>query len=924
VASSSLRNLPPEGVTDEAATLRAELTTSGEATTVKAYCGTRDGKHRPDDWEFAILVGDHKSGVIEVPLEELKPGTKYYYTFQARTGVEVQSWAPESMTFTTKPTAAMQNNRQWIRGPGRREIPARGFISSKPASRWGDALLSGNGKIGALVMGRPLDEKIILAHERVRLPLHKPLLPIDQASLLPEIRRLIREGKYQDAVDLVFAESWKEGYGLDRRTDPFRAALPIGRMVIRWTDPFVPAMDLLVHTEGKGDLRNSVRTVDFSTGVATVRWEDERGAFRRRLFVSRPDNVVVLSIEGPSKGKLSCVLELARRPIDKETTYFQGQEKAAYGIKQTEIGADRQWLTYRSSFARSEGGYQGAAHVIVKSGWSGAEGHKLVIRDADEVLVLLRLEPLENYANSDIGTLKNDLMKVEGDFPTLLARHAKIHGEIFNRVKLDLNEGEDRYLPTEDLIAKSTVENTSIALLEKVFDAGRYTILSSSGDWPPALQGKWTGTWGPPWSGDYTLDGNVQSAIASMLDGNMPESMESVFNYLESLLPALRENAKRLFGCRGIVLPTRASTHGFNNHFDETWPMTFWTAGAGWMARFYYDYYLYTGDRDFLLRRALPFMKEVALFYEDFLTEEENGKYVFNPSYSPENNPTNGPSQAAINATMDIAVAKDLLSNLVEACTTLNVEPEGVARWKRMLTKMPEYMLNADGAVKEWAWPTLEDNYQHRHCSHLYPLWYGLAPDVADNPQLLQGFRRAIELRMQERVRQGGGTMAFGMIQLGQAATSLGDGQTAYTFVRWLANRNYYTGLASSHDSGPRIFNVDISGGLPDVMIRMLVQSKPGRIDLLPALPEQLASGKIDGVLARGQILVKSLKWNPEQVRVVLNSGKDQTLTLSVPRDIASIQAAAGQTEIKETGFANRRQLALPARQDVELLIEMK
>jgi hypothetical protein len=85
-----------------------------------------------------------------------------------------------------------------------------------------------------------------------------------------------------------------------------------------------------------------------------------------------------------------------------------------------------------------------------------------------------------------------------------------------------------------------------------------------------------------------------------------------------------------------------------------------------------------------------------------------------------------------------------------------------------------------------------------------------------------------------------------------------------------------------------------------------------------------LASGKIDGVLARGQILVKSLKWNPEQVRVVLNSGKDQTLTLSVPRDIASIQAAAGQTEIKETGFANRRQLALPARQDVELLIEMK
>jgi hypothetical protein len=754
-------------------------------------------------------------------------------------------------------------------------------------------------------MGRPLEERIILSHERVWLPLHQPLPPIGQASLLPEIRWLIRKGKYQEAADRVVAESWKEGYGPKR-----------------WTDPFLPAMDLLVHMDAKGDLKNYLRSVDFTTGVATVRWEDGRGVFRRRLFVSRADNVMVLSIEGPGKGMLDCSLELAQRPIDK-TNFWQAQEKFAHGIKQIEVGANREWMTYRSSYTRTVGGYQGVAHVIVKNGSTAPEGRKVVVKDADEVLVVLRIEPLESYAYSDIVTLENDLAKVQGDFQTLLARHAKIHGEIFNRVKLDLTGGEDRYLPTEELMAKSTVGNTSLALLEKVFDAGRYIILSSSGDWPPALQGKWTGTWGPPWSGDYTLNGNVQSAIASMLNGNMPECMESLFKYVEAFVPAMQENNRRMYGARGIHLPSRTSTHGYNNHFDETWPMTFWTAGAGWIARFYYDYYLYTGDREFLAGRALPFMKEAAAFYEDFLIEDDDGKYVFNPSYSPENNPGNSKSQATINATLDIAVAKDLLTNLIEACETLNVETDGVARWKHMLTKMPDYMLNADGAVKEWTWPTLDDNYQHRHSSHLFPLWYGLAPDVANNSRLLQGFRRAIELRLQERVREGGGTMAFGMTQLGQAATTLGDAQTAYTFVRWLANRNYYTGLVSSHEAGPRIFNVDISGSLPDVMIRMLVQSTSGKLDLLPALPAEWDSGEIQGVLARGQILVKSLNWGPKQVRVVLNSGKDQAIILGVPRDISSINAVAGKTQIKPVS-ANRRQLTLPARQDLELVIEMK
>ena len=136
-------------------------------------------------------------------------------------------------------------------------------------------------------------------------------------------------------------------------------------------------------------------------------------------------------------------------------------------------------------------------------------------------------------------------------------------------------------------------------MLEKQFDAGRYNILCSSGDYPPNLQGIWGGTYWPAWSGDYTLNGNVQSAIAADLPANMPECFLSMFDYFDRLMPAFHDNARRLYGARGIYIPSRTSSHGYQNHFDSEWPMTFWTAGAAWFARFYYDYYLYTGDREF-------------------------------------------------------------------------------------------------------------------------------------------------------------------------------------------------------------------------------------------------------------------------------------------------------------------------------------
>jgi len=761
--------------------------------------------------------------------------------------------------------------------------PNKGFVSTQAATSWENALLSGNGKYGALVFGQPLDETIILSHARLCMPLNKPLTPPNSAPYLGDIRKLLDEEQYQKAADLVVENSKKEGYDFKR-----------------WTDPPIPAFNIKVTMSPDGEIRNYQRSVDFSTGVASVNWSDNRGNFERNLFVSRADDVIVLSLKSGSKGKITCILQLAQQsPVNAGGWNPEGMFKE--GVKSYKANAEGNWLNYRSDFTRQwEGslqGYEGVSKVIVRGGETVTEGDQIKIKGADEVLVLTRINISYDFNTPQIEKLQKEISAVPADFDVLLARHARIHGGVFNRVNMDLGGGADRNLSSEELIRKSTFGNLNPALLEKVFDAGRYNILSSSGELFPYLQGLWTGTYGPPWSGSYTLNGNVQTAIAANMSANLAECLLPFFGFMEDHIDELRLNAKQLFGCRGICFPSVASTHLLNNHFDANWCMTFWTAGAGWASYFFYDYYEYTGDKEFLSTRAYPFMKEAALFYEDFLTKGEDCKYIFSPSYSPENNPSNSKAQASVNAAMDIGVARQLLNNCISAATILKTDADKVKQWKRMLADMPEYLVNEKGALKEWATPLLADNESHRHCSHLYALYYGIPDEMAADTKLLNAFDEALKVKINLRRREfkgesvngrPPGEMAFGLVLQGFVAASLRKADVCAELVDWLSNKYWNPNFASLHNPG-KIFNIDISGGLPALVLRMLVDSKPGSIYFLPAWPNSMPTGKIEGVALRGQIILKELIWNGKNVTAILNSKITQKVKISVAGEIRSI-----------------------------------
>jgi hypothetical protein len=753
--------------------------------------------------------------------------------------------------------------------------------STQPARKWQEALIGGNGTMGVLVFGRPHAERIIFNHERLYEPLLDEPCPVPNvAPALPRIRELMLQGEYREAYDYSYEYAVKQGFP-----------------GIQWTDPYHPAFAMLIDQPAAGDLRIYRRSTDFETGEIAVTWSDKRGQFLRRTFVSRVDNVVVQSIESLDGGKIDCTIALAhqdQRPAEERTGYHDPT-----------IEVKRRWLSYRCKYERSKRGYEGLVRVVAPGGRRYLKDGKLAIEGAQGVLLLSRVNSLEDFANSKMKTTRSDLASLATDYRALLEPHAKLHGEIFSRVSLDLGGGEDRQLSSEALLQSrkdGSPDAVIPALLEKMFDMGRYAFISASGQWPPNLMAIWNGEWRPAWSGDFTLDANVNLQISAANIGNMLEGMASYTNLIEGILPDWRVNAKNYYGCRGVMAGTRTDgRHNLHTHFSKSFPGHFWTAGAEWLALPMIEYYEVTGNRTYLANTLLPLMKEIVLFYEDFLqVTDTHGKYVFVPSYSPENAPANTRCPAAINAAMDLACAKEALTYLITLCRELGVEQENIGKWQAMLEKIPPYLVNADGALKEWAHPELEDRYNHRHVSHLYPLWPGHEINPEQTPELFRAARVAAHKR-----GRGNGS-AHGLAHMALIGARLKDAELVYGNLLFMLKNDYILPSLFTYHNPNRIYNSDMLCSLPAVVMEMLVYSRPGIVELLPALSDRLPTGRVQGILCRGQIHIDSLDWDllAKRIRVTMTSRKDQTISLMLRRGMTRVQVNGDSKPIAENAQA--------------------
>ena len=740
--------------------------------------------------------------------------------------------------------------------------PAKGFASWLPAAQWEDALLTGNGTIGAMAMGYPFDETVIFNHALLYLPNEKPLVPPNMAIHLDSIRALFFAADYGAAAKRGL-QIWKEaGYGEKK-----------------WTDGYVPAFDLNIQLPATNVSRYQ-RMVNYQTGEATVNWEDENGIFERTLFSSRDSKQAVIRIKG--SGKINGTFALNRHPFSWEQWTMMNDLFTELTIDATEDGFLQYRTIYRKPHEGSPYGYEAAVRIIPSGGTMQVKGQAIEVANADEILLLVSINPLLKSAETLLDAMRQELLAVSGGYEVLLQKHCNIHSMLYNRMSLNLEVSEKEQAMTSETLVMNARQQTSPGIIQRQFEAARYNILSCTGVNPPNLQGIWSGTWTPPWSSDFTHDGNVAVAISNLLNGNMPELMDAFFSHHERLISHYRVNAQQFYGARGIHVPSHTSNHGYNNHYDETWCMEYWNGGAGWTAGFFFDYYRYTGDVNFLRTRGYPFMKEALLFWEDFLIKGNDGKYVVVPSYSPENNPLEHRWQNCINATMDVAIIKELLRNCIDAAQILNTDHQSAKRWKTMLGDMPAYQVSADGVLREWLWPGLTDNQAHRHASQLYGLYEVPDPDLMADEKLRHAVIRTIQERMKIRRQQSGGEMAFGMCHLAFAATNMGDAATAYDIVQWLSRFYWTKGMATQHNPGS-LFNMDISGGFPAVITRMLATSSMGEVRLLPAKPTDWHQGSIRGVLMRNRLELNNLSWSSTGNTALLTSAIAQRVKVVLP-----------------------------------------
>jgi hypothetical protein len=743
--------------------------------------------------------------------------------------------------------------------------PARGFVSSEPAVNWQHGLLTGNGELGAIVPGNPFDETISVSHAELFLPNPVGEHYVDMASHLAEMRKLCLEGNYTAAAALISQTRKEAGY-VDSR-DPF-----IGAFALKVKQP----SDLVKRYQ---------RSVDFMTAEASLSVQGEERSFRRTVMASRPDHLLALYLipEGEDGVSAELSFEQILPATDKE------KKLVAEGMKATEQGVKEGYLHYRAVFANENRynsviGYVGVGRLVARGGERTDSATGISIKNAREILLLTKVSPVRKGEDPEavFSRLTRELEGVTPEYQKLLSAQSKVQGDLMGRVSLSLDApAADRSKPSEALNGASLAMESPLAKIERGFDAGRYNIICATGIHPPNLQGLWSATWAAPWSGSFTVNGNMETAIAFLLTGNTPELMKPVFQYYDDRWEGFRENAKAFYGTRGFHVPAQLTISPRETDFNPAYPHCFWHGGAAWALQFYYDYYLMTGDRKFLEEKAYPRMKEACAFYEDFLTvTDKDGKVVFVPSYSPENAPGGEKNiSTAINATIDVAEARQLLGNTIEAAKLLNKDPELQHTWAALMAKLPDYQVGPDGSFREWLWPGLAESNEHRHASQLYALYDRMPPEILDHPELVKAVEHTIRERLKFRAKNDG--MAFGLVQLGLSAIHVGNAELAGRVINILAKDFWTEGMGSFHDAH-NLFNCDISGGFPYLCASALVYADPGTIRFFPARPPQWTKGSVRGIRLRGQITLKELSWNGNQAKAVLLSDVDQNVTIMV------------------------------------------
>ena len=764
----------------------------------------------------------------------------------------------------------------------------------QPAGAWTEALPVGNGRLGAMLFGRVGQERLQLNEDT--LWAGSPYDPVnpDAAAALPEVRALLAAGKYKEATQLASAKVM---------------AKPLTQM------PYGTLGDLLLTFPSAERPSDYERALDLSTAVASTQFADSAGRYRRELFASAPDQVIVLRLEA-ERGHLD--FDLAWRG-PREIRYPAEQYS---GSAMAQLSQPTDWLMHEDAGPlRADatlapdgpgtilitGQNQAAAGIpsglryalrvqAIGDGAIRSTDSGLTVRGARQITLLITAAT--SYVNfHDVGGDPVAKVRTTGaaaarkSYAMLRQRHVADHQSLFGRLTIDLGQSKNAALPTDRRIAAAEAGDDP-ALAALYLQYGRYLLLGSSrpGSQPANLQGIWNEGTNPPWGSKYTININTEMNYWPADPAGLGLCVEPLIRMVEDLSVTGAHTARAMYGARGWVTHHNTDLWRASAPIDgPLWGL--WPCGGAWLCNTLWTHWDYNRDPA-LLARLYPLLKGASQFFLDTLIEDPKGRgLITSPSVSPEHEHPFGSSLSAGPA-MDRQIVRDLFANTVAAARRLRRDSAWAGQVDAARARIAPDRIGKAGQLQEWLedWDEEAPDPHHRHVSHLYAVYPSDQINVRDTPQLVEAAKVTLRKR---------GDLSTGWATAWRVClwARMGEGDHAWDVLKGLLGpQRTYPNMFDAHPP----FQIDGNFGGAAGIMEMLVQSWGDELHILPALPAAWSSGRISGVRARGGLNV-SLAWR---------QGKPTSLSLSGPAGATVRIRAGGERFQARLGASGRYQRA--------------